>query len=494
MSTSSHRPIRNVGFSRRSFLEQNALGFGTVALAHLLLADGLLAGPSHAPDSSRRGDDLLPKRPHFAPQAKSVIFLVQNGGPSQVDLFDPKPALQRAHGKRHTEDVDVFHRDERNRLMASPFKFERGGECGMEFSDLVPKLRSVADDLCMVRSMYTDNNNHPQALRSLTTGKFFTGRPSLGAWICYGLGSENQDVPAYVALRDPTGYNTGGTRLWGNGWLPALYRGTEFNSQGAPVLNLHPAVKMLPGVERKNLELLAKLNEERRQLYPDDSRLEARIRNYELAARMQLEAESMLNLSGETEATRRLYGLDDKMTGNYGTRCLMARRLVEAGVRFVTVTSPREGRIAGQPWDNHSHINADIPKIAHRVDRPSAALIKDLKQRGLLDETIVIWAGEFGRLPITEGTTGRDHNPKAFTILLAGGGFKAGHIHGATDEIGYRAVEDRVSCPDFLATVLHQLGLDHDRLSYRHAGREETLTDSAVSGARFVHELVEKPV
>ncbi len=471
------------------------MGFGSVALAHLLQTDGLLAHDAHKLDSARRGADLLPKQPHFAAQANSVIFLVQNGGPSQVDLFDPKPELQRGHGKKHTEDVVHFQPGgEQNMLMGSPFKFRRHGDSGMDFSELVPNLASVADELCMVRSMYTDNNNHPQALRSLSTGKFFTGRPSLGAWICYGLGSENQDVPAYVALRDPTGYNTGGTRLWGNGWLPALYRGTEFNSQGAPVLNLHPAVKMPAGVERKNLELLAKLNEERRQLYPHDSRLEARIRNYELAARMQLEAESILDLSGESEATRRLYGLDDETTGNYGTRCLMARRLVAAGVRFVTVTSPREGRIPGQPWDHHSHINEDIPKISKQVDVPCAALIKDLKQRGLLDKTIVIWAGEFGRLPISQRGTGRDHNPYAFTILLAGGGFKAGHIHGATDEISYRAVEDRVSCPDFLATVLHQLGLDHDRLSYHHAGREETMTDSAVTGARFVHELIEKPV
>jgi len=502
MTTSSHQSIQNLGDlvpSRRLFLEQTALGFGTVALAHLLQSDGLLAEPSHVPDTLPRGDNLLPKQPHFAPQAKSVIFLVQNGGPSHLDLFDFKPELQRRHGQKHTEDVVNFHRDVRNMLMGSPAKFQRGGECGMEISDYLPNLRSVADDICMVRSMFTDQIEHGRALRSLNTGKVFTGRPSLGAWICYALGSENQNVPAYIALRDPRRYSSGGTQFWGNGWLPTVYRGTEFSSQGAPVLDLYPAVKLPQGVERNNLELLAKLNEERRQLYPRDTRLEARIQNYELAARMQRDAESVLDLSSETEATRSLYGVDDKdiSTSNYGTRCLMARRLVEAGVRFVTVTSPvlpSFGGIAVHPWDNHGHINKNIPIIARHVDQGSAALIKDLKQRGLLDETIVIWAGEFGRMPISEGSSGRDHNPFAFTNLIAGGGFKAGHVHGTTDEIGYRGVEDRVSCPDFLATVLHQLGLDHDRLSYRHASRDETLTDSAVTGARFVHELIEKPV
>ena len=499
MTTSSQHSIQDLWRlvpSRRSFLEQTAFGFGAVALAHLLQSDGLLAEDPHKPNASGNGEGPLSKRPHFAPQAKSVIFLVQNGGPSHLDLFDPKPEVNRRHGQKHTEDLVNFHADVRNTLMGSPAKFQRAGQCGMEISDYLPELRSVADNLCMVRSMHTDHNNHGEALQSLVSGKFFMGRPSLGAWVCYALGSENQNVPAYIALRDPRGYSTGGTRLWDNGWLPALYRGTEFSSQGAAVLDLYPAEKLPPGVERNNLDLVAKLNEKRRERYPNDSRLEARIQNYELAARMQRNAESILDLSSETAATRALYGVDDKemSTANYGKRCLMARRLVEAGVRFVTVTSTRgEGGIAGQPWDNHGRINEDIPKVARTVDQGSAALIKDLRQRGLLDETIVIWAGEFGRLPISEGSSGRDHNPFGFTALLAGGGFKAGYTHGATDEIGYRAVEGPVSCPDLLATVLHQLGLDHNRLSYRHDGRDETMTDSAVTGAQFVPELIDGP-
>jgi len=334
--------------------------------------------------------------------------------------------------------------------------------------------------------MYSDNNNHPQAMRCLNTGKIFAGRPTLGAWVSYALGTENQNLPAFIVLRDPDGHMSGGTTLWESGWLPAQFGGTEIQSRGSAVLNLHPHAPLPPGVQKTNLDALARLNEERRKLFPEESALEARIRNYELAARMQLHAERLLDLSREPVAMRRLYGLDNPATANFGTRCLMARRLVETGVRFVQVMVP----VGTGGWDHHSDIRNGLRRVCPAVDQPSAELIRDLKQRGLLDSTIVLWTGEFGRLPITQGGTGRDHNRHAFTLLVAGGGFKPGHVHGATDEFGYQAVEGRVSCPSLLATLLHQFGIDHTRLAYRHNGRDETLTDAPVTGARVVHELL----
>jgi hypothetical protein len=467
--------------SRRAFLERSSLGLGTLALAHLLRENGLLA--------SEGGADLRPRPGHFRAQARSVILLMQAGGPSQVDLFDPKPELQKRDGQKHPGEVESFQPGSSgNRLMASPFKFRKHGRCGMDFCELLPHLGGVADELCMVRSMYSDNNNHPQAQRCLNTGKIVPGRPTLGAWVSYALGTENQDLPAYVVLRDPDGHNLG-TTFWENGWLPALYRGTEIQSRGEPVLNLRPSAPLPEGAQRNNLDALAALNEERRRLYPGESALEARIRNYELAARMQLNAGRLLDLAAETAATRKLYGLDDPSTANFGTRCLMARRLVETGVRFVVVPVP----VATGGWDHHSDIKGGIPKVCAQVDRPSAALVRDLRQRGLLESSIVLWTGEFGRLPITQGGTGRDHNRHAFTLLLAGGGFKAGQVHGATDEFGYKAIEGRVSCPSLLATLLNQLGIDHTRLAYRHNGRDETLTDAPVTGARVVAEVIARP-
>jgi hypothetical protein len=472
----------NALLSRRAFLQSN-LGFGTLAAAYLLQADGLL-GPGRA---SAGGIDLQPRTGHWPARATSVIFLMQSGGPSQVDLFDPKPELQRRDGQRHPDKVESFQPGSQdNRLMASAYRFRRHGRSGMDFSELLPHMSEVADDWCMVRSMFSDNNNHPQAMRCLNTGKIFTGRPTLGAWVSYALGSENQNLPAFIVLRDPDGHSSGGATLWENGWLPAQFRGTEVQSRGAAILNLRPPTPLPAGVQQTNLDALARLNEERRQLYPGNSELEARIRNYELAARMQLHADRLLDLSREPVNIKRLYGVDDPVTANFGTRCLMARRLVESGVRFVQVMVP----ISTGGWDHHSDIKGGLARLCPQVDRPSAALVKDLKQRGLLESTIVLWTGEFGRLPITQGGSGRDHNRHAFTLLLAGGGFKPGHIHGATDEFGYQAVEGRVSCPSLQATLLQQLGIDHERLKYRHNGREETLTDAAVTGARVVSDLL----
>jgi hypothetical protein len=466
---------------RRDFLWQSGLGLGTAALAHLLRAEGLLAA-APAP-AGPGGRDLRPRAGHHPAAARSVILLLQGGGPSQVDLFDPKPQLTKRDGQKHPETVEVLQPgSDDNRLMASPFRFRRHGRCGMDFSELLPQLGGVADELCMVRSAYSDNNNHPQAMRCLLAGKIVPGRPTLGAWVSYALGTENQDLPAFVVLRDPQGQ--GVVSYWDNGWLPAVFRGTEVQSRGAAVLNLHPD-KPVPGrVRRHTLDAVAALNEERRKLYPGESALEARIRNYELAARMQLGAGKLLELSREPASVRALYGLDDPVTAGYGTRCLMARRLVESGVRFVQVLNPAAS------WDHHSNLKQGLEQMCRQVDRPSAALVRDLKQRGLLESTVVIWAGEFGRLPVSQGGTGRDHNRHGFTLLLAGGGFRAGHVHGATDEFGYRAVEKRVSCPSLLATLLHQLGLDHNRLAYRHGGREETLTDAPVTGARVVGEVL----
>jgi len=480
---SSHR-------SRRDFLQMTSLGMGGLALAHLLHADGLLAaGRDHA--AGPGGADLRPRPGHFPAQAKSMILLFQTGGPSQMDLFDPKPELQKRSGQQHSVQFEFFQKGSQdNTLLGSPFKFAPRGDCGMEISNLLPNIATVADDLCLVRSMFNENNNHPPGTQCINTGKIFPHRPTLGAWISYALGSENQNLPAFVVLRDPNGYPNGGTRLWDNGWLSALFRGTEIQSRGAAVLNLHPSRKTPAGVQRANLDLLAQLNEHRRQHFPTESDLEARIRNYELAARMQANAEQVLDLSRETEATRRIYGIDNPTTENYGTRCLMARRMVESGVRFVQVMVPVKG--TDMPWDQHKNLKGGLESICGMVDKPSAGLIRDLKQRGLLDSTIVLWTGEFGRLPISQHGHGRDHNRHAFSLLLAGGGFKPGHTYGATDEFGYSSMEPRVSCPDLHATLLHQLGLDHTLLYYRHAGRDERLTDPEVTGARVVRDILVK--
>jgi len=479
-----HRPAATMNdlLTRRQMLEMGALGFGSLALAWL-------GEQEHARGSEAGAvSDLLPKPPHFVLRAKAMIMMMQNGGPGQMDLFDPKPELTKFTGKIHPEKVEMFQPgSEGNTLLGSPLRFQRYGESGIEMAEILPHLGAVADELCLVRSMYNYHNNHTESLVALNTGKVFQGRPALGSWISYGLGTENQNLPAYIVLRDPEGYNTSGTLLWQNGWMPALYRGTEISTRGTPVLNLTPSQPVPPEVQRDNLALLEKLNHKHQRRFTYESSLEARIQNYELAARMQLAAAETLDLSRETRETRALYGLDDPETAGYGLRCLMARRLVESGVRFVQILPPVKPN--SQPWDAHGNSKTDNEAICRKCDRPSAALIQDLKQRGLLDSTIVLWTGEFGRLPVSQNGTGRDHNRNAFTALLAGGGFKPGHIHGATDEIGYRSVVDPVSVADLHATLLHQLGLDHTRLSYRLHGSDETLTDARVSNARVVREV-----
>jgi hypothetical protein len=469
--------------TRRQMLQQSGLGFGSLALAYLLAGEEVDAASSRQTQMN-----LRPKPSHFPPRARAVIQFMQNGGPSQMDLFDPKPELQKRNGKPIPGSVETFQMGNTRLLLASPFKFQRRGKCGMELSEVLPHLGTIADEITLVRSMYTEHNNHTEALVMMNTGKIFQGRPSLGAWISYALGTVNQNLPAYVVLRDPAGYNTTGKLVWSSGWLPALFQGTEFNSAGAPVLNLRPAVPLPKGTQRDNLDFLAKLNEEHRRRHPRETELEARIQNYELAARMQTEVVKVMDLRKESAATRKLYGLDNKVTEGYATRCLMARRLVEAGVRFVQVFPP-----PFQPWDSHSDCKTELQKICGITDLPVAGLICDLKSRGLLESTIVIWTGEFGRLPVSQGSKGRDHNRNAFSLWLAGGGFKRGFVHGATDDFGYKSVTGRVSVPDLHATILNQLGVDHRKLTFLHRGRNETLTDAPVTEARVAKDLQEKP-
>jgi hypothetical protein len=472
--------------TRRDFLQTTGFGIGGLALTWLVNQECLFAAAHKS--TAPAAHDLKPRRGHFPARARAMVHFMQNGGPSQMDLFDPKPELQKRGGQSTPQSIEIYQKGNSDKLLAGPFKFHRRGQCGMELAEVLPHLGTIADEITLVRSMHTEHNNHTEALVMMSTGKLFQGRPCVGAWISYGLGTENQNLPAYVVLRDPAGYNTSGKLVWSSGWLPALYQGTEFSSAGSPVLNLQPARPVPASVQRDSLEFLAELNREHQRQYPQETELEARIQNYELAARMQLKAADAIDLLRESAATRKLYGLDNPTTASYGTRCLMARRLIEAGVRFVQVFPP-----TGQPWDAHGDTKGENEKICGITDLPVAGFIRDMKSRGLLDSTLVLWTGEFGRLPVSQNGKGRDHNRNAFSLWLAGGGIKAGHVHGATDDFGYKAAVDRVSVPDLHATLLHQLGLDHRRLSYPFRGRDETLTDASVSKAHVVANLLKRP-
>jgi hypothetical protein len=474
--------------SRRQMLTCSGMGFGAVAAATLLQADRLRG--SDASVSLRPDLDALPRAGHVPGPAKAVIQLVMTGGPSQMDLLDPKPVLNARHDEVYEIKIDAFQNGSKpNKLLGTPFKFQKAGRCGMDMSDVFTHLPQVADDICLVRSLVSVHNNHTEGIVNLACGKMFIGRPTLGAWISYGLGTENQNLPAFVVLRDPDGYSTSGGLMSKSGWMPALYGGTEFNTRGPVVDNLRAAREVPAAVLRTNLEFLAQLNERHRRQFADDSELETRIKNYELAARMQLSATGALDLAGETEATRRMYGLDRAETASYGTRCLMARRLVEQGVRFVQVFSEK-----GQPWDHHAGLEKGLRDMCRKTDPGTVGLIQDLKQRGLLDSTIVIWSGEFGRMPVAQNAGGRDHNKRAGCMLLAGGGFKRGFTYGETDDVGYTAVQNPFSVPDMFATVLHQLGIDHRRLVYKHAGRYESATDDVVTGANVHSQIIETPL
>jgi hypothetical protein len=456
--------------NRRAFLGRTAGALGGLALAHLL------------DEERRRVLAADPVRPE--PKAKAVICLFQHGGPSQMDLFDPKPALTKWHGKPHPGHLEIHFDKQKGNVLASPFSFAKRGRSGIELSELLPQTAGIADEISLVRSMTTESVDHESALRLIHTGKFQAGRPSWGSWVVYGLGAENRNLPAYVVLSDPGGLPVDGGRNWSSGWLPAVYQGTPFRSGGSPVLNLATPGETPPGAREGQLRLLDEWNRAHLRRQSGNSELEARIANFETAARMQTAVPECLDLSGEGDATRRMYGLDNPATQEYGTRCLLARRLVERGVRFVQVF------LSGQPWDTHSKNAETLKGLCARTDGPSAALVRDLKQRGLLDSTVVVWTGEFGRLPISQGTDGRDHNRHGFSLWLAGGGFKKGHVHGATDEFGYAAVENKVTVHDLQATLLHALGLDHRTLNYPHEGRDESLTDFEVTKAKIVRELL----
>ena len=448
--------------TRRDVLARAAHGFGSLALASLLPA--------------QQTNPLSSKHPHFQAKAKSVIFLFMVGAPSQVDTFDPKPALEKYHGQRLPESygtvVSQFTKGD-TPLLRSPWKFSKYGQCGREVSTLFPNIAQVVDDLCFVRSFYTDSTVHAPAMYQVNTGRILMGYPSMGSWITYGLGSESQNLPAYVVMPQPEGTPEGGTPCWGAGFLPAVYQGTVFRPGPAPILNLKPPDGMTPERQRHTLDFLQKMNA--MDALDGDTELAARISSYELAFRMQSAAPEAVDLAKESDATRRLYGIDQKRTAEFGTRCLLARRLVERGVRFVQLYSG--GGPVSIQWDAHKDLVGNHEKMCGMTDLPVAGLIKDLKKRGLLDSTLVIWGAEFGRLPMSESGDGRDHNPHGFTMWFAGGGVKPGAIVGETDEMGLRGVGTRYSMRDFHATILHLLGLDQNRLCFLHNGRNEKLTD-----------------
>jgi hypothetical protein len=481
-------PFNPTPLTRRHFLRQNAMGIGGVALAWLLRQENLLANPMPHIPRAGRVFDLTPKTPHFPPQARAVISLFMHGGPSHVDLFDPKPELSKRSGTDYAGDIKYsFINRASKKLLGSPWKFARRGQCGTEISELLPNLAEIIDDVCLIRSMHTDINGHEPSIWFMNTGKAQPGRPALGSWLTYGLGSLSQNLPAYVVLSDPGGLPVDGVRNWSNGWMPPLYQGTVVRSQEPRILNLEPPPHLKGELQTQNLDFLRQLNRGHLDRHPGEADLEARIASYELAARMQTAAKEALDLAGESEATKRLYGLDDPVTREYGTRCLIARRLVERGVRFVQLF------LNNQPWDTHNDIRKRLPEICRKTDKPSAALVKDLKSRGLLDTTLVHWGGEIGRLPVTEGDPlkgGRDHNGQGYSMWLAGGGIKGGMSYGQTDEFGHKAAVDPVSPNDYQATLLHLLGMDHTRLFYFHNGQDQKLTDNRP--CRVVREILRR--
>lgn len=464
------------GLTRREAIRRAGAGFGLVALAALLKQERLLAPSASA---AAPLNPLAARAPHFSAKAKSVIWLFINGGPSQVDTWDYKPELEKRDGMtlegfdKHTG----FFANQVGGLMKSPWKFAQHGQSGTWVSELFPHLARHVDRMAFIHSLYTESNNHSPALFAMNTGMPRMGFPCVGSWVTYGLGTKNQNLPAFVVMSDPLdrGLPKGHAQNWGSGFLPGVYQGTHLRPKGEPIDNLTPPPDMTDRRQRLQLDLLAKLN--RVRLRDDDDELAARIESFELAYRMQLNAPEALEVQREPEHVRKLYGLDDKRCAHFAYQCLLARRLVERGVRFVQIYSG--GMENERSWDGHMDIKGNHEQFASETDQPISGLLEDLAQRGLLESTLVIWGGEFGRLPLaqTGDKPGRDHNPHANTLWLAGGGVKAGVHYGATDEIGFKAVENRVHLNDFHATLLRLLGLEHTRLTYRHNGRDFRLTD-----------------
>jgi hypothetical protein len=436
--------------SRRRLLAGAGMGLSSVALSHL----------------------MSESRSHFPAKVKRVIWLFMHGGPSHVDLFDPKPELIKHAGKPLPESygaVETRRKVAQNPLLAPVKPFRKHGQSGIEISDFLPHMAEIADEMCVIRSCHGDSVNHPQSVYQMNTGSILMGKPSLGSWVSYGLGSENADMPAFVVMPDPGGGLKGGPPAWGSGFLPATYQGTTMRAGANPILDLRSPQSSAR--QRATLDLIQQMNAAHQAQRAADSVLEARVKAYELAFRMQSAAPEAVDISRETEATKKLYGIDEEKTREFGTRCLLARRMIERGVRFVQLYS---GDTNG--WDAHEDVLKNHTDYAARTDKPVAGLIRDLKQRGLLEDTLVIWGGEFGRMPMSEKGVGRDHNPWGFTTVLFGAGVKHGHIHGATDDFGLRAAVDKVHVHDLHATILHLLGLDHDRLTFKHNGLDEKLT------------------
>jgi hypothetical protein len=472
-------PIALLQSQRRAFLGRSASGMlGSIALSWL------------AAQESRAGEAENIVSPHHPARAKRIICLFQNGGPSQMDLFDEKTELKRLNGQPFpgSRKVETLSPSASGNLLGSPFAFRPAGECGMRLSEIIPHISGIADEISLVRSMATESVCHETALRIAHSGHpLATDRPSLGSWLTYGLGSSNQNLPAFVVLPDPAGLPINGTLNWSAGWLPAQHQATPFSvdeTSKSPVLNLRTPKRISVEARRQQIQLVQNLNRQLSRRYPENTEMEARLRDFETAARMQSAVPEAVDLSRETADTQRMYGLDQPVTKAYGTRCLLARRLVERGVRFVGVY------LNSQPWDTHADNANATKKVAAGVDQPSAALVRDLKSRGLLESTLVVWTGEFGRTPVSQGANGRDHSRRGFSMWLAGGGIRGGYAHGATDDFGYESVEKVVTMHDLHATLLHSLGLNHRRLTFHHEGREESLTDFDLTRARVVPELL----
>lgn len=474
-------------FSRRHFLARQTFGLSSLAFAWLLKQDDVHAAPPK-PDLQNRPFNLKPRPPMHEPQATSMISLFMQGGPSQMDLCDPKPELVKQHLKTFGGAIHFDNVVQKSRkLFAGPWKFNKYGNCGMDFSELLPHHGRIADEICLIRSMHTGISGHETGISAMNTGRQLRGRPAMGAWLVYALGSENQNLPAYMVLRDPGSLPVLGAENWQNTWLPSGCGGTVVHAHEPRIANLQPPAHLRGRNQKQILSYLQQLNRQHLRSHPGENELAARMQTYALAAGMQTAAREALDISQETAATHRLYGLDNAVTKDFGTRCLIARRLVERGVRFIQVLS------GDQHWDHHGGIVRALPNTCRKVDQPAAALVLDLKRRGLLDTTLVHWGGEIGRLPViqNESNIGRDHNGVGFSMWLAGGGIKRGHIHGATDELGHRAVEDIVHHYDYHATLFHLFGLELSRVSFNRSSGKSSLNDG--QPGKIVSGILEHP-
>jgi hypothetical protein len=474
---------------RRNFLRGGLFGIAPFALATLIKQEQASAKPVK-PNLQPRNFTLQNKSPHFQPRARAMISLFMQGGPSQVDLLDPKPTLTRMDGKDFPGKIKYDDAGGASKtILGSPWKFEAHGESGIEVSELLPHIAGVVDDITVIRSMHTGVNNHGQSIHAMNSGRIQQGRPSLGSWLTYALGAETDNLPSFVAMSDPRGLPVEGVLNWSNGWLPSIYQGTVIRSREPRILNLAPPSHLQGRVQRNYLDLLRQLNQQQLEQYPGNSDLAARISNYELAARMQTAASEALDLSGETKATQKMYGINDENedAAEYGRRCLIARRLVERGVRFVQIYTKN------QYWDHHGSILSSLPASCRKTDRGAAALVTDLKQRGLLDSTVVHWGGEMGRLPVIQNDAGRekvgrDHNTYGFSMWVAGGGFQGGMTYGETDEFGHHAVTDIVNHYDYHATLMHLFGLHSEEVVYKRNGRQASLVDG--QGGRIISDIL----